>query len=136
MASAQASRKQQATETEPEAQTALVKREPPRNGGVAASDLWYDFARSGQRATLEALRNFVDVAVPIQGGKDSRRRKLIDGAFAIADTAGALPLEAMRGATRSMMVTYFDVVVNVNTDVDALREINVGVNVPTNVDVL
>lgn len=131
MPSVQATRKDKATEPEAPS-TALVKHQP--DGATEISDLWYDFARGGQKATLEALREFVNVAVPMQGGKGSRRRKLIDGAFAIADQAGAMPLDAMRGALRGAMVVYFDVVVNVTTDVDAFKDINVGVNVPTNVD--
>lgn len=131
MPSAEAVTKEQEAQQQPG--TELVSTQ--RNGASDVADLWYDFARSGQKATLEALRDFVNLAVPMQGGKDSKRRKLIDGAFAIADRAGAAPLGMMAGAIRGATVFYVDVAVNVNTDVDAFRDVNVGVSVPTDVDV-
>jgi hypothetical protein len=108
-----------------------------KDGAEAVADIWYQFARAGQQGSLEALRQFVDLVIPMQGGKDSRRRSLIDGAFAIADQASAAPLIAARGAVRGMTSTYFDVVVNVNTNVatnvELLKGVDVDVTVPTTV---
>jgi hypothetical protein len=111
-----------------------------KDGADAVADLWYQFARAGQHGSLDALRQFVNVAVPMQGGEGSRRRRLIDGAFAIADHAGAAPLGVARGAIRGMTSTYFDIVVNVNTNVgtnvELLKGVDVDVTVPTNVNTL
>lgn len=100
------------------------------------SDVWFQMARGSQTATLDALRKVVDVALPLQGGEDSRRRKLIDGAFELADRAGAAPLDMARGAMNSSVLVYFDVDVTVETDVDAFTGVDVDVTVPTNVKTL
>lgn len=100
------------------------------------SDAWFEMARGSQTATLEALRKVVDVALPLQGGEDSRRRKLIDGAFDLADRAGAAPLGMARGALQGSVLVYFDVDVTVETDVDAFTGVDVDVTVPTNVKTL
>lgn len=100
------------------------------------SDAWFEMARGGQTATLEALRKVVDIAIPLQGGEDSRRRKLIDGAFELADRAGAAPLDLARGALQGSVLVYFDVDVTVDTDVDAFTGVDVDVTVPTNVKTL
>ena len=103
------------------------------------SEAWYQMARGGQTASLDALRKFVDVVVPLQGGDDSRRRKLINGAFDLADRAGAAQLGLARGALQNSVLVYVDVGVdvdvNVDTDVDAFTGVDVGVdvNVPTDV---
>lgn len=99
------------------------------------SEAWFQMARGGQVATLDALRKVVDVAIPFQGGDESRRRKLIDGAFDLADRVGAAQLGLTRGALQSAVLVYVDVGVEVNTDVDAFNGVDVGVdvNVPTDV---
>lgn len=103
------------------------------------SEAWYQMARGGQTASLDALRKFVDVVVPLQGGDESRRRKLINGAFDLADRAGAAQLGLARGALQNSVLVYVDVGVdvdvNVDTDVDAFTGVDVGVdvNVPTDV---
>lgn len=100
------------------------------------SDTWFEMARGGQTATLGALRKIVDAAVPLQGGEDSRRRKLIDSAFDLADRAGAAQLGLARGALQGSVLVYFDVDVTVDTDVDAFTGVDVDVTVPTNVKTL
>lgn len=112
----------------------------PKDGAVAVADIWHDFARGGQVKTLEVLRQCVDLAIPLQGGKGSRRRKLIDGAFALADQAGAAQLGMARGVLQGATSTYFDIVVNVNTNVgtnlELLKGVDVDVTVPTDVQTL
>lgn len=102
------------------------------DGAEAVAGLWYDFARSGQKKTLRVARKAVNVAVPFQGDHQSRRRQMIDGAFSLADQAGAMPLAFARAAMRGALGTYFDIVVNI----DAFNGIAVDVTVPTNVKTL
>lgn len=131
MAGKELSKTEQIRTEEQGVTTALV--EATRSGADVAADIWYDMARDGQRKTLGALRQCVDLTAPLQGGKDSRRRRLIDGAFALADQAGEAQLALARGAMRGAMVVYMDIAVNVSTDFDALSGISVDVSVPTDV---
>lgn len=123
---------QQIAVAAPTKQSVLQKRD-----GVMTemSEAWFQMARGGQTTSLEALRKIVDIAVPLQGGDESRRRKLIDGAFDLADRVGAAQLGLARGALQSAVLVYVDVGVEVNTDVDAFNGVDVGVdvNVPTDV---
>jgi hypothetical protein len=103
------------------------------------SDAWFSMARSGQEHSLQAARQFIDLVdavLPVQGGEDSHRRRLIDGAFDLADRVGAAELGMMRSAVQSAVLFDVDVNVNVDTDVDAFNGVEVGVNVPTDVHAL
>jgi len=102
------------------------------DGADAVAGLWYDFARGGQRKSVRFVRRAVNVAVPFQGDHDSRRRQVIDGAFSLADSAGAVPLALARNAMRGMLAPWFEIVVNI----DAFNGIAVDVTVPTNVKTL
>lgn len=136
---------QTASEQTASEQTAVAAPAKPsvlaKRDGVMTemSEAWYQMARGGQTASLDALRKFVDVVVPLQGGDESRRRKLINGAFDLADRAGAAQLGLARGALQNSVLVYVDVGVdvdvNVDTDVDAFTGVDVGVdvNVPTDV---
>lgn len=120
------------TELEPITTDLAESSEDEAEVAEAVAMLWYDFARSGQRKSLKIARRAVDLALPLQGGRDSRRRQLVDGAFAIADQAGAAQLALARGALRGTLGTYFDIVVNI----DAFNGIAVDVTVPTKVKAL
>lgn len=122
----------------PKAELAKIESNPPAvpeleaDGAEVVAGLWYDFARGGQKKSLRVLRKVVNIAIPLQGGHDSRRRQVIDGAFATADQAGAIPLNIARSALRSALTPYFDVVVNI----EAFNGVAVDVTVPTNVKML
>lgn len=93
-------------------------------------------ARSGQEASLQAARGFidlVDVAVPIEGGDDSHRRRLIDGAFHLADQTAAAQLGVMRSALRRRQLLH--VGVGMDTFLKAFNDVNVNVNVSVPTDV-
>lgn len=103
------------------------------------SEAWFSMARSGQQSAIGAVRKFVDlvdVVLPLQGGDDSRRRRLVDGAFDLADRAAAAQLGMMRSAVQSAVLVYVDVNVSVDTDVDAFNGIDVGVDVTTPTDIV
>lgn len=105
------------------------------------SDAWFASVRSRQSSALDKARklvNLVDAVVPVQGGEASRRRKLVDGAFELADWAAGAQLELARSAMRGAVTVYVDVAVNVDADVDAFNgvETNVDVEVPTDVGFL
>jgi hypothetical protein len=105
------------------------------------SEAWFSLTRSGQERTLGAARRFVDlvdVVLPLQGGDDSRRRQVIDGAFERADRAGAAQLDVMRSALQNTVLVYFDVDVGVAVDtaVKAFNGNDVDVTVPTDVGFL
>lgn len=88
--------------------------------------------RSSQEASLHAARGFidlVDMAVPIEGGDDSHRRRLIDGAFQLADQTAAAQLGAMRSALHRPQLLHVENVVKAFNDVN----VNVTVTVPTDV---
>lgn len=102
------------------------------------SEAWFSMARSGQQSAIGAVRKFVDlvdVVLPLQGDDDSRRRRLVDGAFDLADRAAAAQLGMMRSAVQSAVLVYVDVNVSVDTDVDAFNGIDVGVDVTTPTDI-
>lgn len=112
--------------------------EVQQSGGTVSglADGWLEMVHSGEQISLAAARQFiemVDVVLPIQGGDDSRRRKLIDGAFGLADQAAAAQLAITRSALRRASVFHVDVDVHVDTDVKAFNDIDVGVTVPTDV---
>ncbi|MBJ7458133.1 MAG: hypothetical protein JHD02_02990 [Thermoleophilaceae bacterium] len=75
----------------------------------------------------------MDLALPIEGGDDSHRRRLIDGAFRLADQTAAAQLSVMRSALHRRRLSYgglgFDAVVKAFNDVN----VNVNVSVPTDV---
>lgn len=110
-----------------------------KQGPVAElSDAWILALRGRQESALGTARKFVDVVdkvFPVQGGDESRRRKLIDGAFEFADWAAETQLDVMRSAMQSAVMVYVDVNVNVDTDVEAFanNDTNVDVTVPTDV---
>jgi hypothetical protein len=114
---------------------ALAQRSKPVD---SLSESWFSMVRSGQESALDTARKFVDlvdVVLPVQGGEDSRRRRVIDGAFDLADRAAAAQLGMMRSAVQSAVLVYVDVDVNVDTDVDAFNGIDVGVDVTVPTDV-
>ncbi len=97
----------------------------------------FALARFGQEASLAAVRDFIDQVdrvLPVQGGDDSRRRALIDGAFSVADRVAAAQL----AATRSVIHRPSVPVVNIALKAFAFEDVhvNVGVNVPTDVAAL
>lgn len=110
-----------------------------RRGAVnELSDSWFSMVRSSQESAIDTARKFVDlvdVVLPVQGGEDSRRRRLIDGAFDLADRAAAAQLGVMRSALQSAVLVYVDVDVSVDTDVDAFNGVDVGVDVSVPTDV-
>lgn len=113
--------------------TDLAERKP-----AGLSDPWFEKAQSGQQAAFDAVRKFVeivDTTVPVIGGDDSRRRKLIEGAIDVVDLAARVQLGLMRGAVQSAVLVNVgvDVDVNVDTDVDAFTGVDVSVAVPTDV---
>lgn len=102
------------------------------------SDAWFSTLRGQQESAFGTARRLVDVVdkvFPVQGGDESRRRKLIDGAFELADWAAETQLDLMRSAMQSAVLVYVDVNVNVDTDVEAFsnNDTNVDVTVPTDV---
>jgi hypothetical protein len=110
------------------------------NRAMEVSDAWFSMARGSQEMSLRAARSFIDLVdtvLPIEGGDDSHRRRLIDGAFDLADRTAAAQLGMMRSAVRSAVLVNidFDVGVNVDTDVDAFNGIDVGVDVSVPTDV-
>lgn len=107
-----------------------------RSQATEASDAWFSMARSGQESAINTVRRFVDLVdsvLPVQGGDDSRRRKLVDGAFDLVDRAAEAQLGMMRSAVQSAVLVYVDV--GVHTDVDAFNgvDVDVDVSVPTDV---
>jgi hypothetical protein len=133
--------------------TDLEKAAPKRQSKAAdVVDNGFAIARYGQEASLAAARDFIDLVdnvLPIQGGDQSLRRKMIDGAFSMADTVAAAQLAATRSVIHrpSMpavnlalkMFELTDINVNVGVSVPTNVGVNapteVGVTVPTNVDV-
>ena len=122
----------------PAAAKAKPKREIEPKAEERANELseaWFSMARGGQETSFDIARRLVDIILPLQGGEDSRRRQLIDGAFDLADRAAAAQLGMMRGAVKSAVNVYIDVDVNVDTDVDAFTGVDVGVDVTVPTDV-
>lgn len=104
----------------------------PVNRATEVTDAWFSAARGGQETSLQAARQFVelvDVVLPVQGGDDSRRRKLIDGAFTLVDKTAAAQLTMARRALHGAVLVY------VNFDIKAFNGVDVGVDVTVPTDV-
>lgn len=96
------------------------------------TDAIFSRARRNQESSFQMARQFVDlvdVVLPVQGGEDSHRRRLIDGVFDLADRAASTPLEMMRSAIQNAVHVY------VNVDVAAFNGVDVAVDVTVPTDV-
>lgn len=115
--------------------TALEKASEQRQSSAAeVVDAGFAVARFGQEASLHAAREFVELVgnvLPVQGGEDSLRRGLIDGAFNLADTVAAAQLGAMRSVVHRPRLPFVDLDLQAFTFKDV--DVDVAVSVPTDV---
>lgn len=115
-----------------ERQSAVTAQAEPVSRATEVTDAWFSAARGGQETSLQAARQFVelvDVVLPVQGGDDSRRRRLIDGAFSLMDSAASAQLSMTRRALHGAVLVY------VNFDIKAFNGVDVGVDVTVPTDV-
>lgn len=91
---------------------------------------WLELARTGEQTAIETLREFVETvekAVPLRGGGLAKQREIIDSGLEMAQVILHAQYDALRGLVRSAVLVNVGVNTNIDTDV--------GVEVPTNVDV-
>lgn len=115
-----------------ERQPTTASQAEPVNRATEVTDAWFSAARGGQETSLQAARQFVelvDVVLPVQGGDESKRRRLIDGAFALVDNASAAQLSMARRALHGVTLFY------VNFDIKAFNGVDVAVDVSVPTDV-
>lgn len=114
---------------------ALEKTEDVQQSSAADFvDGSFALARLGQEATLQAARNLVDLVdsvVPVQGGDDSFRRGMVDGAFRLADELASSQLRAVRSVVHRPQLFMLDLDFNAFTFEGV--DVNVAVQVPTDV---
>lgn len=118
--------------TELERQPAATAQAEPVSRATEMTDAWFSAARGGQETSLQAARQFVelvDVVLPVQGGDESKRRRLIDGAFTFVDSAASAQLSMARRALHGAVLVY------VNFDIKAFNGVDVGVDVTVPTDV-
>jgi hypothetical protein len=123
-------------QTRMNATTTALEKKSDRQKSTASEvvDAGFGVARFGQEASLAAAREFVELAdkvLPVQGGEDSLRRGLIDGAFQFADQVSAAQLSAVRSVIHRPHMPGLNLALQAFTFEDV--KVNVGVSVPTDV---
>jgi N-acetylglucosamine kinase-like BadF-type ATPase len=109
----------------PTAKKAVAERTTDKQS-TELSEQWLELARTGEQTAIETLREFVETVEKVVPGP-AKQREIVGSGLEMAQAMLRAQYDTLRGIVRSTVLVN----VNVDTNIDS----DVGVKVPTTVDV-